>query len=602
MEPITYEPFVAVDIGTYSLKFVHIFLDSNNKPVLKTIANLRIPPFVHLLTPEEREKMSREDVENDALMKLRKFLTKHLTELLYDNQIQTKRGFTLASGRAVTVRYFELPPLPEKDAFAASVRAEATKQMPFSMEKAVFAWQDLGEIFKDEKPLKQIVVAALQEEFVKITQENLKGGGMTTDGILILPQAIELALGEAIIKNNNAGKIAIIHCGHKTTSVMIYKNGVLNFYRDIPMGGETITDALYAGGELNGEKYTFKSYDEATDLKHKIGVLPPDEIQSLKGVEKWAAQQIFSTVEKIFQHIQLSISFYISQSSESSIDKVILTGGTSAMKNFKEFIQESLEVPTEIGNPFLDISPENTNFPPDRLKIEAPALIPAIGIAKYNQTIHSKVINFIDILYPDRKSISNISIRSVGTKFSFNLTKLDETKLRIITVCLLGIIVLLGLYPLIRIKREISRVKKDCERLSVRLESLKNEQSEVTNLLQQKELLSKQIDFAEFVKNYKLPVAQLLLDLASATPETIYLQEAVISLSAEDKKFRLVGHADSTDKVFEYMKLINLSTFFKNSNLENTEEVQIDDEQYFIKFALGGRIVIPETKPSERAN
>ena len=67
-----FEPFVAVDIGSFSLKFVHVLPGDDGKPVLKALAHMRIPPFVHELKPEDREKMSREDVENDAIAKLQK--------------------------------------------------------------------------------------------------------------------------------------------------------------------------------------------------------------------------------------------------------------------------------------------------------------------------------------------------------------------------------------------------------------------------------------------------------------------------------------------------------------------------------------------------
>jgi type IV pilus assembly protein PilM len=592
----TFEPIVAVDIGSFSLKFVHISNEGAGQPVLKALAHLRIPPFTHLLTPEEREKMSREDIENDAIQKLQKFLTKHLTELLYDNQIQTKRGITLASGRPVTIRYFELPPTPEKEAFAAAVNAEAAKQMPFSMEKAVLGWQEIGEVVKEEKALKQVMVAALQQDIVKIMTDNLKGGGMSIEGILTLPQSLELALGPALKSAGDKGKVALIHCGHKTTSIMIYKGGVLNFYRDINMGGETITEAIYAGGEIDGQKVEFKNLDEAIELKHKIGVLPPDEIQALKGVEKWAAQQIFSTVEKIFQHIQLSVSFYISQFGESAIDRIILTGGSAAMKNFKEFIQESLEVPADIGDPFKNLSPASTNFPPDRLPQEGPALAPAVGIARYDALRDTKVINFIDILFPHRRS-TTMDLSGVSSKLGAGLAKLDETKLRILAGCLLGLILLLGSYPIVKIRGQVEKAKKDYTKLESQLKELTTSQEEVTQLLADKERLGKEAGFADELRASKVPLSEILLELASLTPRQVFLQNASIQVAAEPKTFRLSGHTDTSDRVFEFLKTLGQSKFFKNPALESTEEVTIDESHFFIRFALNGRIEIPPPPP-----
>ncbi|HEY9072093.1 MAG TPA: type IV pilus assembly protein PilM [Candidatus Ozemobacteraceae bacterium] len=605
-EKKSFEPFVAVDIGAFSLKFIYVERDSDGNPTLKTVAHLPIPAFTHLLTPEEKEKMSRDDIEKDAVTKLQKFLTKHLTELLYDNQIQTKRAITLASGRSVTIRYFEIPPTPEKEAFTVAVQAEAAKQMPFSMENAVLGFSKIGESVKDDKALAQVMVAALQKDIVQLITDNLKGGGMSNEGILTLPQALELALKSQLTPP--AGKelkVAVVHCGHKTTSVMIYKNGVLNFYRDINMGGETITEAIYAGGELDGAKIEFKNLDEAIELKHRIGILPPDEIQNLKGPEKFAAQQIFTSVEKIFQHIQLSISFYISQLGESGIDRAILSGGSAAMKNFKEFIQESLEIPVDLANPFKTLPAEGINYPADKLTTEAPQFAAPVGVAMYDG--NPDVINFIDILFPNRHTQS-IDLSKVSSKFGAGFIQklgitnleLDEKKIRIIAGLLGVLLLLVLLFPVVKIRQDVTAVQQEYKKLNSKLSELKSSQNEVTDLLAEKERLSKEVGFPDEVKKLRFPNSEILLEIASITPKQIFITDMTITRQGDQPTFKLSGQTDSSDRVFEYIRDFESSTYLKNPSIESTEEVPIDDKQYFIKFVLSGKIVIPvpvESKP-----
>lgn len=600
-----FEPFIAVDIGSFSLKFLHVQREESGIPTLKALAHLPIPPFTHLLTPEEREKMSREDVEKDAQSKLQKFLTKHLTELLYDNQIQSKRAITLASGRTVTIRYFEIAPPAEKDGLEGAVRAEAAKQMPFSMENAVFGFVNLGQIKREEKDLLQIMVAALQKDMVALTTDNLKGGGLSNEGILTLPHAIELLIGPKLKPpEGQDARVAVIHCGHKTTSIMIYKNGVLNFYRDINMAGETITEAILAGGEEDGQKIEIKSFEEATELKHKIGVLPPDEIKSLSGSEKFAAQMIFNSVEKIFQHIQLSISFYISQFGEPGIDRAFLTGGSAAMKNFKEFIQESLEVSTEAVDPFSILS--GATLPEDRRAEEAPAISPAAGLALFAG--QSRFINFIDIMFPNRRGKASVDYGGVssklgsglGGKFKFNL-ELDEQKLRILAG-LIGVLVLLViLTPGLKVKRDIANAKASYAKLQNQLSELTQVNSEVTELITSRDLLSKQNGFAEEIKKLKYPNSEMLLELASATPKQIFLISADFTRDGETRNFKFLGHTDTSDRTFDFIKTLNLSRFFKQPNLESTEEQAIDEKNFFIKFAINGKIELPASAPAAPA-
>jgi len=605
-EETKFESFVAVDIGAFSLKFIYVERDADGKPTLKTVAHLPLPSFTHLLTAEDKEKMSRDDIEKDAILKLQKFLTKQLTELLYDNQIQTKRAIALASGRSVTIRYFEIPPTPEKDAFKLSVEAEAAKQMPFSMENAVLGFSRIGEVVKDEKALVQVMVAALQKDIVQFITDNFKGGGMTNEGILTLPQALELALKSQLAPPPGKElKVAVVHCGHKTTSVMIYKNGILHFYRDINMGGETITEAIFAGGEQDGAKIEFKTLAEAIDLKHRIGIVPPDEIQNLKSAEKFAAQQIFSAVEKIFQHIQLSISFYISQLGESGIDKAILSGGSAAMKNFKEFIQESLEIPVELANPFKTLSTSDINYPADKLVIEAPQFAAPVGVALYNG--NPETINFIDILFPNRHTQS-LDLSKVSSKFGAGFLQklgisleMDEKKLRIIAVLLILLVLLLVFIPIVKIRQDVSAVKSEYTKLNEKLAELNSSQNEVTQLLSEKEALAKEVGFPDEVKKLRFPNSEILLEIASITPKQIFVTEMNISRQADQATFKISGQTDSSDRVFDYIKSFEHTTFLKTPSIDSTEEVPIDEKQYFIKFGISGKISIPEPAVPEPA-
>lgn len=593
-----FEPFAAVDIGAFSLKFIYVERDGNGLPQLKAVAHLPIPAFTHLLTAEEKERMSRDDIEKDAQVKLQRFLTKHLTELLYDNQIQTKRGITLASGRSVTIRYFEIPPIPEKNAFASAVKAEAAKQMPFSMENAVLGYSNIGETVKEEKALAQVMVAALQKDVAQLVSDNFKGGGLTNEGILTLPQTLELSLASQLKPPpGREEKVAVIHCGHKTTSVLIYKNGILNFYRDINMGGETITESILAGGDLDGAKIEFKSIEEATELKHKIGILPPDELQNLKGVEKFAAKQIFASVEKIFQHIQLSISFYISQLGETGIDRAILSGGSAAMKNFREFIEESLEIPVELANPFKDLSTAGIAYSAAKLQAEAPQFAAPVGVALYDGS--SSIINFTDILFPNRHvqtlDLSKVSSKfgtGIAKKFGFNL-ELDEKKVRLIAALLGVLYLLLLLIPVVKIRQDVSGVKTEYQKLQNKLGELTSSQNEVTELLAEKDRLTKEIGFPDEVKKLRFPNSQILLEIASITPKQIFIQELVISRQANPATFKITGQTDSSDRVFDYIRYFENATFLKSPAIESTEEVPIDDKKDFIKFALSGNIVIP---------
>ncbi|MBF0408505.1 MAG: pilus assembly protein PilM [Candidatus Riflebacteria bacterium] len=592
-----FEPLVAVDIGSFSLKFVFIVPNEESKPIVKALAHIRIPSFAHALSEEERSGMSKDDVEKDTIAKTNKFLTKYLTELLYDNQIQTKKGITLAGGRTATIRYIEIPPSP-RDLLAANIKAEASKQMPFSIENAILGFTVLGETVREEKAVQQVAVAALQKDFVKVSTDHLKGGGLMNEGIITLPQALEIVFSRKI--NPPGGKslkVGIIHCGHRSTSIMVYKNGSLNFFRDIPMAGEQITEAILAGGEIEGQKIVIANLEEAIQLKHSVGVLPPDELKKLSGKERFAGQQIFNFVEKIFQHIQLSISFYASQFGESGIDRVYLSGGSAAMKNFKDFIGESLEINAELINPFSELDMGKVNFPEDRLAEEGVALAASVGMAMYDG--NPNVVNFIDIIQPNRGSqgvdVSKVSQKlSTGTASKFNFDfQLDDRKIKILAGLLGFLLLLVMAYPLLKVRQDIASIKKQKENLDNDLKSLQDTQSEVGLIIAEKEKLTKENGFTEVVENRGYPYSEILLELATSTPDFIYLVRFEITGTGEARNFKIAAHTENSDRVFEYLRILGNTHFLKSPVLSSTQEQMIDESHYYVAFEISGKVVVP---------
>ncbi len=587
-----FEPFVAIDIGSFSLKFAFVQKNEDGGFVLKTLAQMNIPPYESELTDEQRETMSKDDVREHCLKELRQFLTTHITELLYDNEIQSKRAITFASNREVTIRCIEIPPVVEKEKLVDAVTAEANKQMPFSMGNAVLGYNVQGDTMRDEKALTQIMVAALQKDIIDTLNLNLKGPGLANEGILTMPQALEMALEKQMAPYSSGDKkVGVIHCGNSTTSIMVYKNGKIQFFRDVNMAGATITEAIYAGGEIDGQEIKFKHPDEATELKHKLGVLPPDEMKDLKGAEKFAAQKIFETVEKIFQHIQLSISFYISQTGETGLDKILLTGGSAGMINFKEFIEESLEVSTSLAQPFSRMTIGEIKYDEDKRELEAAGLAPILGVALYQG--EKETINFIDILFPNRKSQS-INLSGVSSKFGGNLSaklfELDESKLRIIAGLLAGLLLLAGLYPVIKVRQKVNQAKEDQKKMRKNLAHLNSSQSDITGLLAEQQKLEGLQSLGKEVKKLRVLNSGIIIELASATPAQIFLTEATFNMTAAPPTFKLQGHADNSDSVFEYLNMLGKSQAFQTPALESTTEMPIDDTRYFIRFALNGKI------------
>lgn len=595
-----FETFVAIDIGSYSLKFAYMELRDQGF-YLKTLAHIPIPNYETRIDSDQREIMSKEDVRQHCLKELRQLLTTRLTELIYDNEIQTKQAITFASNRDITIRCLEVPSQTDRNKYPEVIKSEANKQMPFSMNNAILGHTIVDTVEKEDGEWKQVMAAALQKDTIEHINANLKGGVLTCDGILTLPQSLELALATQMRPYAEGDKtLAIIHCGDSATAVMIYKNNKMQFFRDVNMGGGTITNAIFEGGEIDGAQYKPSTYEEATELKHRLGIIPPDDIESLKGVEKFAAEQIFDTVEKIFQHIQLSISFYVSQENEAGVDLVILSGGTAGMTNFKEFVEESLEIKVEMARPFNNIQVGEVKYSQEDMRIDATALAPILGVALYDGK-NPDIINFLDVLNPNRKEKKQaVAIGNIGAKFSgkFSLAKLvpnlslelNETNARIGAAIIVAVLLLVCFIPVYKINKKLNNTKNDIKKMSAKIAQIERDNGNISELLRQQASFKKFSDFESNLMTLKMPSSKLIMELIKITPRQIFLRTLDLTLEKNSSTFSITGHADSSDSVFEYLSVLGMSDIFKNSMLRSTEEALIDENRYFIKFGLSGNL------------
>ncbi|MDD2998834.1 MAG: PilN domain-containing protein, partial [Candidatus Riflebacteria bacterium] len=194
-----------------------------------------------------------------------------------------------------------------------------------------------------------------------------------------------------------------------------------------------------------------------------------------------------------------------------------------------------------------------------------------------------------------------------GGSFTEKLFKLDEQKLRIIAGLLAALLLLLGAYPVVKIRQKISAIKSDYKMLQKKLEQLNVSQASVKSLLEDQKILEKYGSFAREIKKLHFNNSAMLLEIASLTPDAIFLTAAEFSTDTPNATFKLLGHADNSDSVFEYLGTLGRSSILQNPTLESTQEVPIDTDRYFIRFVLNGRInsealrrhtdVTEETKP-----
>ena len=185
------------------------------------------------------------------------------------------------------------------------------------------------------------------------------------------------------------------------------------------------------------------------------------------------------------------------------------------------------------------------------------------------------------------------------TKSTYNRLKLDENKLRILAVIIIILVIVGVTTPLVLVNRKLEAVKKEYKTMERDLNKLKSDQSEVDKLLKEQANLDKFANVSEELKDYKLLNTKLIISILSLIPKEIFLTNAEFHLDSNNPYVDLHGHADNSDSVFQLLSTMSQNNLFQKPVLKSTNEVEIDEQRYFIRFVLSTGINIEELYPMD---
>ncbi|MBN1916694.1 MAG: type IV pilus assembly protein PilM [Verrucomicrobia bacterium] len=298
---------VCFDIGSDALKMA-VFAADNGSLQLDDFAvvNLGIPPDTSI---EER---------NSTIAQTIRFT-------LEERKLRPKSIHVSLSGQSVFVRFVKLPAVDESK-IAQIVRYEAQQQVPFPIEEVEWDHQVIGDRSAEEI---DIVLVAMKTEVVSGLVEAIRAQHIEVETV----DVSSLSLYNAMVYNEGPFETstALVDLGARTTNLIIAE-GINLWSRAIPIGGENISQAI--AQELD------TTPEEADKLKRliQVGATLGDERLSRAGE---AAAKVLN---RLLAEIRRSIGYYRSQSQGTPVQRVLLSGGGSSIKNIETFLAEKLNV------------------------------------------------------------------------------------------------------------------------------------------------------------------------------------------------------------------------------------------------------------------
>ena len=299
-----------------------------------------------------------------------------LRDLIRD--YRPKEVYSFVSGPSVSLRQAPFPKMNRRE-LKDAIFLRLEKYSPFTTDEAMLDFKTLGPVREAGALKDNVMVVAARKDVVSDHISTLKKARLEPTGLSVVPFALQAAV-KKFGKVGPEETVCILDIGAEFTDIIFMKGDRLDLARTITTAGNAITEAMTVAITTEEGQLALDAYD-AERLKREYGIPSEDNDELLpSGVKvKRLATLQRPTLERFVAEINRSLDYYRREFGEAQIDRLMLCGGTAAMKGLPEYIQTNLGIRTEILDPFksFDMYRPDTK-PEDKIGYR---LVTALGLA-----------------------------------------------------------------------------------------------------------------------------------------------------------------------------------------------------------------------------
>jgi type IV pilus assembly protein PilM len=378
---------IGLDIGSHSIKLVGLKMTSKG-PFLTCLGMKEIP------TGKDKEDVNA--------------ISEILKALLREVGLKTKKVRLTVSGSGVHIKRISIPSLPKAE-LKEAVRWEVKAYLPFPVETAKIDFHILDEYIEDninpstpqpeglgllrvdpERRLPHpkgrslgavervkkldLIAVACPNSLIDRTLSIARGAGLQPVHLDVSPFAFwnALLVWDQLKKEET---VALIDLGSEKTGIHLFKDGILQFSREVTPAGADITRAIMEGF---GPEEEPNLYESAERIKRDLGIPAESHHETIVDEPIDLSKMAFlirPVLEKLASEIGRSLDYYKTQFNVERIDRLLLTGGGANLKNISSYLEGELRLPIEHFNPIREIlfDPFDGAQAPLRVNPEPPA-------------------------------------------------------------------------------------------------------------------------------------------------------------------------------------------------------------------------------------
>jgi len=485
---------IGIDIGTSSLKIA----ECRRAGERVTLLNYEI-----IRLPEGRGPNRALSLQETST-----FIRNTLKEL----GIKTSDVVSEVTGPRTVARHLFMQDLAD-DEMREAIRWGAKADFPFALEEAFIDFYKLEVVKREEGEAEaEIISAVATREVVEEQVALLRDSGLKPL-FLSIPSFSLMQAYRVTQPSPWAETAAVIDLGHKSTQIVVLKEGKLKFSREIAVAGDIFTQALVGSYEVNGQA---KEIDQATaeKIKIKVGLLAEGEAdQTVEGIPLDQVQKrLGSVMNRLFLEVERSITYYKNQFKDYEIQRVLITGGGSLLKGLPEALEKNLEIPVQLFSNAGSLAIKK-KINEDLFLRNLPFLTTLLGLV-------TQVQPFVNL--------SRQYLAPQVTQFSFG----KYLKPALITVLPLGVVFFFG-SQYWTASRQAAQFRKEVSVKKEQIARMGKPAEELARLEKEEAQLNNDLEGFPKIEIKKLPMQNLFQELLGLVPNNITLTRFEFSKAQE---------------------------------------------------------------------
>ena len=249
-------------------------------------------------------------------------------------------------------------PIMTEEELAKAIKYESRKYIPASLDDVNVSWEIIKDSNEEENKregkMKVLLVAAPKME-VQYYDALLKG----TDLEVELLELETFSLARILSKNFDGNSLMLVDIGAKTTNLVLIIDGTVRINRNIDVGGVSLTETIADNMNI--------SLKRAKEMK-----------ESDKNLFEGSLALKFPSVDYMISEIIRMVKLQ----GISSLDDVIVAGGSSNMVGLIEYLRKQLNFPVEKADLMKYIKSKFKDKNGQPIKLDSSYCV-AAGLAMY---------------------------------------------------------------------------------------------------------------------------------------------------------------------------------------------------------------------------